>query len=245
MSEDRFAGNDPADVGRQIAAARRSCHMKMVDLSRAAGVSPSMISQIERGHALPSVSTLYAIAEALDVTVHSLFASGQAPVPVAPDDPAGDADPLGPSVVERVARGRTSLDWAGPTSHGPVLHRAERQFTEMAGGVRWERLTPVDLPAADIIATLYRPGASSSDKLYRHQGREMHLVTEGRIVVELAFKRYELAAGDSITFDSTEPHRYANPFDQAARGFTVLLFQPPDHVRPAQYSDRTVPPSTP
>jgi transcriptional regulator with XRE-family HTH domain/mannose-6-phosphate isomerase-like protein (cupin superfamily) len=240
MSEEGPAGNDPADVGRQIAATRRVRQMKMVDLSRAAGVSPSMISQIERGHALPSVSTLYAIAEALDVTVHSLFASE--PATAAPeverppaDGGVPDAGAPETTVLERLGRGRL-FDWAGPTSQGPVLRRSERQFSEMAGGVRWERLTPVDLPDADIIATLYRPGAASSEKLYRHQGREMHLVTEGRIVVELAFQRYELGIGDSITFDSTEPHRYSNPFEEPAHGVTVLL---------PQYRDRTVPPSTP
>jgi transcriptional regulator with XRE-family HTH domain len=240
MSADRPAGNDPADVGRQIAATRRVRDMKMVELSRAAGVSPSMISQIERGHALPSVSTLYAIAEALDVSVHSLFASEPAAtttrdVGAAADDGVPDAGAPETTVLERLGRGRL-LDWAGPTSQGPVLRRSERQFSEMAGGVRWERLTPVDLPDADIIATLYRPGAASSEKLYRHQGREMHLVTEGRIVVELAFQRYELGVGDSITFDSTEPHRYSNPFEEPAHGVTVLLLQ---------YRDRTVPPSTP
>jgi transcriptional regulator with XRE-family HTH domain/quercetin dioxygenase-like cupin family protein len=224
---------DPAEVGRQIAALRRERGMKMVDLSRAAGVSPSMISQIERGHALPSVGTLYAIAEALAITVHDLFAAVPAAPPTPTDSaaeanatlaPGGDVEP---TMLEHLSRGDPALNWAGPDPAGPVVRRDQRQFSELAGGVRCERLTPSALPDLDILATVYRPGATSSEHLYRHQGREMHLVTEGRIVVELAFQRYELEAGDSITFDSTEPHRYSNPFRTTAHGLTVLMLARP------------------
>jgi transcriptional regulator with XRE-family HTH domain/quercetin dioxygenase-like cupin family protein len=222
---------DPAEIGREIAALRRERGMKMVELSRAAGVSPSMISQIERGHALPSVSTLYAIAEALAVTVHDLFTSergaGPAPRPAGPAEAMSSSAPPGSTVLEQLSRRGDALEWAGPDSDGPVVRRDERRFMDLAGGVRWERLTPFDLPDVDILATLYPAGAVSSEHLYRHPGREMHHVTEGRIVIELGFQRYELATGDSITFHSTEPHRYLNPFDEPARGFTVLMFDRP------------------
>jgi transcriptional regulator with XRE-family HTH domain len=223
---------DPAEIGREIAALRHERGMKMVELSRAAGVSPSMISQIERGHALPSVSTLYAIAEALAVTVHDLFTSGRVDEPgrTATKPARGRAaEPASPgsTVVEQLTRRGESFDWAGPASRGPVVRRSERRFSDLAGGVRWERLTPFDMPEVDILATVYRPGAASSEHLYRHHGREMHLVTDGRIVIELGFQRFELGAGDSITFQSTEPHRYSNPFDETAHGFTVLMFDRP------------------
>jgi transcriptional regulator with XRE-family HTH domain len=217
MSE---GSEDPAEVGRRIAVLRRERGMNMVELSRAAGVSPSMISQIERGRALPSVSTLYAIAEALALTVHDLFASGRAIPP-----PAGDVleGVTAEAVVEELGRRGEPFAWAGPGSNGPVVRGEQRQFCELASGVRWERLTPFDLPEMDILGSVYRPSAASSEDLYRHQGRETHVVTEGRIVVELAFQRYELAAGDSITFDSTEPHRYSNPFAETAYGVTVVM----------------------
>jgi transcriptional regulator with XRE-family HTH domain/quercetin dioxygenase-like cupin family protein len=225
MSE---GSGDPSELGRRIAALRRARGMNMVGLSRAAGVSPSMISQIERGRALPSVSTLYAIAEALAVTVHDLFAAERGerlPAAERSGPPAAGAleGAALESVVEQLRRGGTSFDWAGPGSNGPVVRRDQRQFCELAGGVRWERLTPFDLPDVDILGSVYRPGAASSEHLYRHQGCETHLVTAGRIVVDLAFQRYELEAGDSITFDSTEPHRYSNPFEETAYGVTVVM----------------------
>ena len=37
------------------------------------GVSPSLISQIERGQSQPSVATLFALAESLDVPVDAFF----------------------------------------------------------------------------------------------------------------------------------------------------------------------------
>ena len=43
--------------------------MRVSELARAVGVTPSLISQIERGTTGPSVATLFALAEALDISV--------------------------------------------------------------------------------------------------------------------------------------------------------------------------------
>src|SRR5262249_15293246 len=103
------------------------------------------------------------------------------------------------------------------------VRRGEGRFAEMGGGVRWDRMTPYDLGDAGIIMTTYQPGALSADELYRHDGRETHIVVEGRIVVEVGFDRFELAIGASLTFASSQPHRYSNPYAETARGITVLL----------------------
>ena len=47
--------------------------MSVRGLARDIGVSPSLISQIETDKSQPSVSTLYAITTALDITIEELF----------------------------------------------------------------------------------------------------------------------------------------------------------------------------
>src|ERR1039457_6236424 len=46
---------------------------RVVELAREVGVTPSLISQIERGQSRPSVSTLFAMAQALEVPVDAFF----------------------------------------------------------------------------------------------------------------------------------------------------------------------------
>src|SRR5579859_3252669 len=90
-------GDDLAgDIGRRLAAYRAQCGMRVADLAREVGVTPSLISQIERGLSRPSVSTLFAIAQALDVPVDAFFreppSSGD---PDGPGTPAGDVANVG------------------------------------------------------------------------------------------------------------------------------------------------------
>ena len=68
---------DAADeIGARVTAHRLSRQLRVTELARAAGISPSLLSQIEKGRSRPSVSTLFAIAEALQVPVDSFFRAG-------------------------------------------------------------------------------------------------------------------------------------------------------------------------
>jgi mannose-6-phosphate isomerase-like protein (cupin superfamily) len=99
----------------------------------------------------------------------------------------------------------------------------ERAIIDIEGGVRWERLTPWTLEDVEFLELIYSPGAASNETLYRHPGMEMVLVLSGMLEILVAFERYELAAGDSICFPSTTPHRYRNPGTVDARAVTVIL----------------------
>lgn len=66
---------DPADgIGRRVSAIRARRGLGVSELARRVGVSPSLISQIERAQSRPSVSTLFAISRALEVPVDAFFA---------------------------------------------------------------------------------------------------------------------------------------------------------------------------
>jgi transcriptional regulator with XRE-family HTH domain len=183
-------------LGRRVAAYRTARGVKVSELAREAGVSSSLISQIERQQSQPSVSTLFALAEALDVPVDAFFEEGH------PGRPAGVSE-----------------------DGQYVVRRGERSTIDIEGGVRWERLTPLPLDSIDFLEIVYEPGTESHPQLYRHPGTEMVLVLDGRLDIYIGFQRNELSAGDSIHFPSSLPHRYVNPTDKETRAVTVLLHE--------------------
>jgi transcriptional regulator with XRE-family HTH domain len=212
------AGADPAlEIGARVTACRLQRGMKVSELARRIGVSPSMVSQSERGQSRPSVSTLFGLAEALDVPVDAFFRDSEPPPSPARGDRPG---PLG-----NLEAFRGAARSAGGDRH--VVRRAERAAIDIEGGVRWERLTPATLAELDFLELVYAPGAESHPALYRHPGTEMVLVLSGTLDIVVGFERHRLEPGDSICFPSSTPHRYVNPGDETARAVTVLLHDTP------------------
>jgi transcriptional regulator with XRE-family HTH domain len=180
--------------------------MRVSELARAVGVTPSLISQIERGSTRPSVATLFALAEALDVSV-DVFADrgGDGAVP----EPAPATDhPLAPSSARESRY---------------VVRRPDRRSIVIDGGIRWELLSPETEPEAEFLEIVYEPHAESSPTLYRHPGKEMVRVIAGAFDIHIGFDVFRLEEGDSIVFPASLPHRYVNPTDGVSSALTVIV----------------------
>jgi DNA-binding XRE family transcriptional regulator/mannose-6-phosphate isomerase-like protein (cupin superfamily) len=177
----------PSTVGERLRQHRLATGMSLRELARRIGVSPSLISQVEHGKAAPSVATLFAIVTTLGVSFDWLF-FGEAGA-----DPGAAAPSPGP---------------AGP----PVLRAAERPGITLATGVRWERLTAGHEPGVEFLYCTYPVGGESCppDQLMSHRGNEYGLILSGEGAATVGERDYELAAGDSIAFDSVTPHRIWN-----------------------------------
>src|SRR2546425_5641439 len=61
------------DLGLRLRQARERKGFTVRGLARYVGVSPSLVSQVERGRVMPSVGTLYSIANQLELVVDDLF----------------------------------------------------------------------------------------------------------------------------------------------------------------------------
>jgi transcriptional regulator with XRE-family HTH domain len=177
------SGPSPAEVGERLRERRKELAISVRELARRVAVSPSLISQIENGKTSPSVGTLYAIVNEMDLSLDEVF-SGEA--------------------------GRRSFN-GGRELPSPVVTEDERKEISLGSGVRWQRLTRAADPNVDFLHLTYEPGSAScaEDQLMRHVGHEYGYVISGRLGVTVGFDTYELGAGDSISFDSTEPHRLA------------------------------------
>jgi transcriptional regulator with XRE-family HTH domain len=67
--------NEPPRVGDTLAKLRQANALSLDELSRKAGVSKSMLSQIERAQANPTVAVVWRLANALGVPIAELLGS--------------------------------------------------------------------------------------------------------------------------------------------------------------------------
>jgi transcriptional regulator with XRE-family HTH domain len=213
--------------------------MTVRGLARAIDVSASLISQIETGKSSPSVSTLYAITAALDISIEDVFGqepgagksagNGAVPDPAAPVPAmAARASVVAPAVAEQAGNSPTTQGLrklAQKRRVGPVVDANEREVLHLDSGVTWELLGQLPDTHVDFLRITYEPGGSSSGVgvLMRHSGTEWGHVLSGQLTLTLGFDKYVLNPGDSVSFDSTTPHSYANHGSEPAVGVWFVL----------------------
>jgi DNA-binding XRE family transcriptional regulator/uncharacterized RmlC-like cupin family protein len=64
-------------LGLQIRSIRRGRDLSLADLATASGISSGMLSKIENGQISPSLTTVQAVARALNVPISALFAGAE------------------------------------------------------------------------------------------------------------------------------------------------------------------------
>jgi transcriptional regulator with XRE-family HTH domain len=192
-------------LGSRLREEREKRGVTVRGLAREVGVSASMVSQIETGKAQPSVSTLYAITTALGVTVEEVFA---------------------PSVDDRAPNEwDEALDSLRGSHLGPLVRPEQRRVLHLDSGVTWELLGELPHQSVDFIKITYAPGGSSSSSggLMRHPGSEYGHLLSGELKLTLGFEDLALRPGDSISFESTTPHRYVNDGAEPAVGVWFVI----------------------
>lgn len=214
-----MAASDVPWLGPRIRAERLKRGTSLRRLARDVGVSASMISQIETAKSQPSVSTLYAITNALGVSIEELFAVSDQATAESAAPAARVAESGVPTTVLE------ALGSFGPDRLGPLVHREQRQILELDSGVTWELLGKLPHHAVDFLLITYAPGGTSSStgRLMRHPGSEYGFLLRGELVVTLGFEKLRLRAGDAVSFDSTTPHSYQNDGDEPAVGIWFVV----------------------
>lgn len=185
------------ELGTRLRQARQSRSLSLRSVAQSLGVSPSLISQVETGKSQPSVATLYALANLLEVSADDLLGMNS-------DNTRDTSSTVARFDVQRAGE-------------GPVI--------EMENGVRWERLAMAQGGAVEALLVTYEPGASSSidGRLMRHAGVEYGYILEGVLTLQLDFDTYELSPGDSLHFESSRPHMLANRGAVTARGVWFVV----------------------
>ena len=196
-------------LGLKLRSEREALGISVRSFARTLGVSPSLVSQIERGLVMPSVGTLYGMGSELGLTLDYLFDQ---------------------STRSATAQARTGSDRLKVAA----IHRGHaRKRIHLANGVHWELLTPRSDDHAEFWRVEYEVGAAScpEDALVRHGGSEHGYVLSGRLGVRIGSESFELHAGDSVSFNSENPHRLWTIGNKPVLAIWVVLNRSNDRRR--------------
>ncbi|UCH85540.1 MAG: helix-turn-helix transcriptional regulator [Candidatus Latescibacterota bacterium] len=88
-------------------------------------------------------------------------------------------------------------------------NRIQESLENGAGTI--ERLTS-SIPGGRLQACVVTLGAGKTHRgePHTHHGNEAALVLTGRVLFKVGGEEFELAEGDAITYEATEPHAYSN-----------------------------------
>jgi transcriptional regulator with XRE-family HTH domain len=204
------------NVGSLIRRERQRQGLSLRELARRVGVSASMLSQVETDRTRPSVSTIYAIATELGISIDALLSDSDG-------DATGSGGGAGGAVTgsRRGPASAPALDELGCQ----LVRPEDRRKLELESGVTWELLSDLLPHLVDFMFVIYEPGgrSSSSGKLMRHTGTEFAYLLRGKLKIQVGFDEYVLQAGDTLAFDSSEPHLLVNEGSEPAEGIWFVL----------------------
>lgn len=220
-----------AEAGARIRTQRQAMGMSLRQLGQRVGVSASMLSQLENGRCRASVATLYKLVNELGMSLDDLFAI----------EATGEAAAQGPQApVVQPSRRTRAVPRA--QASGPVSSPSDRVRIELESGVTWERLSHFSPAGLEFMLVTYQPGSSSgqSGKFQQHEGFETAYIESGELTFFHKFDTWTLRAGDTVTFDASEPHRLENQGTEEARAVWLILRGAPEQA-PTGYVEASLP----
>jgi len=229
------------NVGSLIRRERQKQGLSLRELARRVGVSASMLSQVETDRTRPSVSTIYAIATELGLSIDALLSDSEAA------DATAAAGPAGVAGVAAAGGLPTAHAPAGPAMaelNCQLVQPEQRRKLELESGVTWELLSDLLPHLVDFMYVSYEPGgrSSSSGKLMRHTGTEFAFLLRGKLKIQVGFDEYVLQPGDALSFDSSQPHLLVNEGTEPAEGIWFVLGR---RLTPESHAARLARPAEP
>ncbi len=178
-------------VGAKLRALRLKKKMGLVELGTHTGLSPALLSKLERGLLFPTLPTLLRIALVFSVGLEFFFAGSREQPLVA--------------VVRK--RDRVALpDRAGARSISYRFESLDFPATER----RFNSFV------AEFFAV-----AVESLRRHDHPGVEFIYALQGTLSVHIGEVEHVLHAGDSMYFDATVPHAYRRSAGRTCRAVVV------------------------
>jgi XRE family transcriptional regulator, regulator of sulfur utilization len=165
-----------------------------------------------------------ALREAMDLSLRDLAERSGVSAPMLSQVERGETSPT-LNIATRIASGldlRLSqllrLDEDGAVT---IVRRDERRKGPGVRGHRYEILSsPLPGQRAELSRHMLAPGASTGGPgdppVHEPGSRETALVESGSVVLAYDAQRYELDAGDCVTFDADLPHHFENPGSEDA-----------------------------
>ena len=168
----------PYQIGPKLRALRLKKSMGLVELGKHTGLSPALLSKLERDKLYPTLPTLLRIALVFSVGLDYFFTDESKRHTVA--------------VIRKGERIRLP-ERAGVSDVAYYFESLDYKCNDRRTNAY---LADFQAVAADKL----RP--------HQHPGSEFVLVVKGKLGLRIGVNTYELDSGDSIYFDSTVPHTY-------------------------------------
>jgi transcriptional regulator with XRE-family HTH domain len=179
---------------------------------------------------VPAVGTrIRALRDAMGFSLRDLAERSGVSAPMLSQVERGETSPT-LAVAAKIAAGLeltlSQLLRLDEGQHVAVVRTADRHRFER-GGHRVEELTP-SLPGqrADVSLHVLAPGAATGGRedppMHEPGSRETAVVLAGTLALTVDGTRYELRAGDSVTFDADLPHHLENEGEEPTRFLAVI-----------------------
>lgn len=165
-------------IGPKLRAIRLKKKMGLVELGQHTGLSPAMLSKIERSQVFPTLPTLLRIAMVFSVGLDFFFTADR-------DKP-----------VVAVARHRDRMRFP----EKPDARDVSYEFESLDFPAVQRLLNSYYAEFFPVPPDKLRP--------HQHPGAEFIYVLSGTLTVHIADEEYALEGRDSIYFDSSSPHAY-------------------------------------
>lgn len=101
-----------------------------------------------------------------------------------------------------------SLDQIERSPH--ITPDRRRKMENIFNGIDYYLLTPDDSDSLQSVLIFARPGASSGEETFIHEGVEFGYILIGTLWFWVDGQEYVLREGDSFSFSCSSPHRYEN-----------------------------------
>jgi transcriptional regulator with XRE-family HTH domain len=179
------------DIGGKVRTLRLKKKMGLVELGRHTGLSPALLSKIERGRLFPTLPTLLRIALVFGVGLEFFFAGArEKPLVAVVRQRERVRLPERPEARDR-AFDFESLDYPA------VERRFNTYYAE------------------------FQPVAPDRRRAHEHGGAEFIYLLKGTLIVQIGLDEHTLGQGDSIYFDSSVPHSYSRRGERACSAIVV------------------------
>jgi transcriptional regulator with XRE-family HTH domain len=168
-------------LGEQLRQRRKTLDKPLRHVAQAAGISVSLLSQIERGLRSISLRTLSELARELDIPLETLIRNSQ------PQDneTAGAVVRAGCHTgIDLADKGIQKVNLTPPAARGNVqMYRA-------------------------VIAP---GGSTGNELFFTHTGEQVGYVVRGQLELCIQDQLLRLNTGDSFCYDGSTPRRWCNP----------------------------------
>ena len=179
------------DIGGKIRTLRLKKKMGLVELGKHTGLSPALLSKIERGRLFPTLPTLLRIALVFGVGLEFFFAGAREKPLVA--------------VVRQRERVRLP---ERPQARDSAFHFESLDY-------------PAVERRFNAYYAEFLPLAPDKRRPHDHGGAEFIYVLKGTLSVQIGAEEHSVGPGDSIYFDSTIPHSYSRSGKRACSAIVV------------------------